>query len=204
MPLPPSLVVSGAVEGLVDEAVLRRLLQDVETIPGNIFGKYGKSFLRQNIRRYNQSACHFPWVVLVDLNHEADCAPALCEAWLPNPAPHMCLRVAVREVESWLLADRERLARFLGIAVTRLPRDPEALEDPKRTVIALAAQSRRRDIREDMTPRPGSGRRVGPAYTSRLIEFVADRGSGWRPTVAAENADSLKRCLRRLKGLANA
>lgn len=204
MPLPPSLVVSGAVEGLVDEAVLRRLLQDAETIPGNIFGKYGKSFLRENIRRYNQAACHFPWVVLVDLNHEADCAPALCEAWLPNPAPQMCLRVAVREVESWLLADRERLARFLGIAVTRLPRDPEALEDPKRTVIDLAAQSRRREIREDMTPRPGSGRRAGPAYTSRLIEFVADRSSGWRPTVAAENADSLKRCLCRLKGLAKA
>jgi hypothetical protein len=36
-------------------------------------------------------------------------------------------------------------------------------------VVELARYSRRRDIREDMVPRPGSGRSVGAAYTSRLI-----------------------------------
>jgi transposase len=46
--------------------------------------------------------------------------------------------------------------------------------------------------------RHGSGRPVGPAYASRLIEFAS---SSWRPEVAAQRADSLRRtidCLRRL------
>jgi hypothetical protein len=32
--------------------------------------------------------------------------------WLPQPAQLMCFRVAVRELESWLLADAEALAAF--------------------------------------------------------------------------------------------
>jgi len=193
------LVVSGAVEGPTDEAVLRRLLEEAGVAAGSVFGKSGKAFLRQNVQRYNRAAHHFPWIVLVDLNREAECAPALCKAWLPNPASQMCFRVAVREVESWLLADRERFARFLSVAITKIPRNPESLEDPKRAIVDLAAQSRRREIREDMTPRPGSGRRIGPAYTSRIIEFVTDRHFGWRPNVAAKSADSLHRCLRRFR-----
>jgi len=202
MSISPPLVIFGAVEGIVDEAVLRRLLVHTGITPGSVYGKKGKSFLRQRLDGYNQAAHIVPWVVLVDLNHEANCAPALRGSWLPNPAPQMCFRVAVREVESWLLADRERLAGFLSIAVTSVPQNPEALEDPKRTIVDLAAQSRRREIRQDMVPRPGSGCSVGPAYTSRIIEFVTNPRCGWRPNVAAENADSLGRCLRSLSRFA--
>lgn len=65
-------------------------------------------------------------------------------------------------------------------------------------MINLARRSRRRDIRADMVPRPESGRSVGPAYASRMIEFVIQR---WRPAQAALYAESLRRaieCLRRL------
>jgi len=134
----------------------------------------------------------------VDLNHEVGCAPDLRLQWLPAPARFMCFRVAVRETEAWLLADRERIARFLGVAIARVPRDPEALDDPKQTVVNLASRSRRRAIREEMVARPGSRRAVGPAYTSRLIEFATDPSAGWRPAVAAGNSDSLSSCLARL------
>ena len=107
----------------------------------------------------------------------------------------MCFRVAVRAIESWLLADREGLAHYLRIGRSIVPADPDNLLDPKGTVIELARRSRKRDIREDMSPRPGSGRRVGPAYTSRLIEFVEDRDNGWRPDVAVGASDSLRRCI---------
>jgi hypothetical protein len=80
-----------------------------------------------------------------------------------------------------------------------VPGPPETLPDPKRVLIELASRSRRREIREDMVPRLGSGRVVGPAYTSRLIEFVTDRRGGWRPGIAARSADSLARCIRRLR-----
>ena len=195
------IVITGAVEGDVDEAVLRRLVEHVGAAPGPVHGKNGKAHLRQRLNGYNQAARMSPWVVLVDLNHDADCAPPLRASWLPDPAPHMCFRVAVRMVEAWLLADREQLARFLSVAVARVPLNPETVDDPKHTMVELASLSRRREIREDMVPRLGSDRTVGPAYTARLIQFVLGTTAGWRPDVAAESSDSLNRCLRCLRWL---
>jgi hypothetical protein len=64
-------------------------------------------------------------------------------------------------------------------------------------VVDLARRSRRRAIRDDFVPREGSGRRIGPLYTSRMIEFVEDMTAGWRPDEAARLSPSLARCLRR-------
>ena len=189
-------------EGSVDEAVVRRLIEQVGGISGPVYGRNGKHHLRQRIANYNQAARQLPWVVLVDLDHDAECAPPLRSAWLPALSPHMCFRVAVRQVEAWLLADRERVAKFLSVSASRIPHNPESVEHPKHLLVDLARSSRRRDIREDMVPRPGSGRPVGPAYTARLIEFVISQRTGWRPDVAARFSDSLNRslrCLRRLK-----
>ena len=165
-----------------------------------------QNFIRQRIANYDQAGRFSPWIVLVDLDHDADCAPALRNAWLPDPSPRMCFRVAVRQVESWILADRERIAKFLSVSVAKIPHNPESIDFPKETVIGLARQSRRRDIREDMVPRPGSGRAVGPAYTARLIEFVINAHTGWRPDIAARKSASLHRalrCLRRIKNVPN-
>jgi hypothetical protein len=52
-----------------------------------------------------------------------------------------------------------------------------------------------------MVPRHKSGRKVGPAYTPRLIEFITDTKNGWRPDVAAQFSDSLDRCIRSIKSL---
>ena len=191
-------VISAAVEGIVDEAVVRKLIAHAEATPGDVYGKQGKSFLRQRIAGYNNAAEHAPWLVLVDLDNDEHCASPLRSAWLLQPAPYLCFRVAVREVEAWLLADTEHLAGFLGVARSRLPRDPERLANPKTTMVDLARASRRRDIREDMVPRPGSGRQIGPAYSSRLIEFAS---ADWRPDVAAGRADSLMRAMRCLERL---
>lgn len=191
-------MVSGAVEGLIDEAVLRGLLTHVGAAVGAVHGKHGKDDLRHGLRGYNSAARWAPWVVLVDLNRDEACAPPLRRLWLPDPAPGMCFRIVVRKIEAWLLADRERIARFLGVPLSRVPPSPEAVDDPKQLMVELARRSRRREIREDMVPRPGSGRQVGPAYTSRLVEFVERH---WRPGVAARSADSLRRCLKRLDQL---
>lgn len=193
------MVIRAAVEGITDEAVVRRLVHHVGAQPGPVYGKRGKGHLRKRIKGYNNSARFWPWIVIVDLNHDADCPPPLRAEWLPTPATKMCFRVAVREVEAWLLADRERIARFLGVSVSRVTQTPELEVDPKRTMINLAGKSRRRAIREDMVPRPGSGRAVGPAYGSRLIEFISTH---WRPELAAQSSDSLRRCLIHLREMA--
>jgi len=195
-----AILIYGAAEGPTDEAVLKRLLAEAGAVPGAVYGQNGKQSLKRDIRGYNNAALYSSWFVLIDLDHDAPCPSALREEWLPEPAPKMCFRVAVREVEAWLLGDRERISAFLGIGTVKVPRDPESLDDPKRTMVDLARQSRRRDIREDMVPRPGSGRSVGPAYTSRMIEFTSDSGR-WRPEVAAENSRSLLRCRNALNRL---
>lgn len=200
MPVTP-FVISSAVEGVVDEAMVKRLIVKAGGEIGPIYGKVGKSLLKQRISGYNNAAHHQPWIVLVDLNQEADCPPPLKAVWLPNPGPFMCFRVAVREVESWLLADRERFASFFKVRILDVPVAPELLDDPKNEVVELSRRSRSRDIRLDMVPRPGSGRKVGPAYVSRLIEFISDPQKGWRPERAAQASESLNRCLVRLREL---
>jgi hypothetical protein len=190
------VAITGAVEGDVDEAVIRSLIEHVQAKTHAIYGRNGKAHLQQRLSGYNQAARFSPWIVLVDLDRDAECAPPFRNSWLPDPSPCMCFRVAVRAVEAWLMADRENLARFLSVEIARIPQDVEAIDHPKVTMVDIARHSRRREIREDMIPRTGSGRVVGPAYTARLIEFVMGVKNGWRPEVAAERSESLKRCLR--------
>ncbi len=190
------MVVSGAVEGLIDETMLRRLVREAGGSAGPIYGKKGKVHLDRQLGGYNNAANYSPWSVLRDLDHDAPCAAELRSRLLPSPAPLMCFRIAVRTAEAWLIADRERLAEFLAVAVSRIPADPESLPNPKHALVEIARRSRKRDIRADMIPRPSSGRSVGPAYAARLIEFVE---VSWRPRAAAATSDSLKRCLKRLK-----
>lgn len=190
------IVVSAAVEGIVDDAVVRRLLVDAAAAAGAIHVANGKAHLKQRMSGYSHAAERYPWVVLIDLDHDADCAPILRHSWLSAPSRFMCFRVAVREVEAWLLADRDRIAQFLGVAQGKVPQNPDGIDDPKGTMVGLARRSRRREIREDMVPLPGSGRSEGPAYASRLIEF-SDKL--WRPDIAEQRSDNLRRCRRGLR-----
>jgi hypothetical protein len=193
------VVISAAVEGILDEAVIQRLVSYCGGQLGYVHGRKGKGHVRQRIGGYHQAAQYHPWLIVVDLDRDFDCAAHLRDAWLPaGPGPSLCFRVAVRTVEAWLMGDSESLAAFLGIGRNKIAADPEALDDPKTVMVNLARGSRRREIREDMTPEPESGRVVGRAYSSRLNEYVIGY---WRPEVAAQRVDSLRRalaCLTRL------
>lgn len=202
--MPPavtSVPISVVVEGRLDEAVIRVVVRHAGGTIGHIYGNRGKQYIRDRLEGYNRAATYAPWVVLIDLDYDADCAVPLRHAWLPQPSPMMCFRVAVRELEAWLLADRERLAQFLGVPAREIPLDPETITDPKAAIVSLAARSRRKRLRQEMVPRGGSGRDVGPAYNAWLIQFVTDSTKGWRPEIAAQSSESLRRalaCLRRL------
>ncbi|MDE0679149.1 MAG: hypothetical protein OXI11_02890 [Gammaproteobacteria bacterium] len=186
------VTISVAVEGAVDEAVMRKIVAHAGGQTGGVYGKNGKPDLLQKLDGYNNAARHAPWIVLVDLNGDAECAPSILNDWAPAPAPTLCFRIAVREVESWLIADAPTFAKYLSIRPGNLPPEPENLERPKDTVVNLARRSQRRFIRQDMVPREGSGRRVGPAYASRLIEYIKWH---WRPNAAAQRSDSLRRAI---------
>ena len=195
-------VVTAAVEGDLDEALLRRILDHVGMSVRAVYGRKGKRFLLESINGYNNAARYAPWIVLVDLDRDCDCAPPCAQKWLATPSARMCFRVAVRAVEAWLLADRERLAQLLGVSVARLPTNPDCLDDPKRELINLARRSRRHAVRDELVPRQGSGRSVGPLYTTRMIEFLQDETTGWRLDQALRVSESLERCVLRLRNLA--
>lgn len=181
-----------AVEGALDEAVLRRILSSLGIGILHTYGKRGKDYLRAKVHGYNDAARHGWWVVLVDLNEEAECAPPLVQAWLPQRNRNLQLRVVVRAIEAWLLADTEAIARFLKVPVATIPTKPEEEAKPKLTLINIARRSRSRAIREDVAPRPHIPNTEGADYTSRLIEFASQH---WNPDRAAGRSPSLKRTL---------
>ena len=155
-------MLSVAVEGISDEAVVRRLCAYAGVEIATVFVAGGKPKLDVRLGGFNHSAHHRPWLVLRDLDSDAECAPTLRRKLLPNPAVGMQLRIPVTAVEAWLLADRVRIAQFLGISPAVVPDRPDTLARPKRTLVDLAQRSRKRGIREDFVPRPGSARELGP------------------------------------------
>ena len=190
-----SQIVNIGVEGDLDEVVLKQMLKYARIEVAHVYGKRGKDDLRENIKRYNQAAQHGKWVILVDLNHDAECPPPFISSWLPARSPGLQLRIAVRAVEAWLLADRNEMARFLGVPGHRIPTYPEAEENPKATLIKIARRSKRKVIREDIVPSVNTTAIQGPGYTTRLIEFTRTR---WDPERASLNAPNLKRSINSL------
>jgi hypothetical protein len=64
------VVIAGAVEGLIDEAVMRCLVRHIGAETGPIHGRNGKHHLLQKLDGYNQAARNSPWLVLVDLDQD--------------------------------------------------------------------------------------------------------------------------------------
>ncbi|NTU63766.1 MAG: DUF4276 family protein, partial [Chloroflexi bacterium] len=147
------VTISAAVEGPTDEAIARRLIEAAGAEIGVVYGKHGKASLLQRLNGYNSAAGFAPWLVLVDLDRDADCVPPFRAACLPQPANTMCFRVAVHEVEAWLMADRQAMAHFLSVPMARIPLYPDQTPEPKRLIIDVAQRARRREIREGIVPR---------------------------------------------------
>ena len=188
------------VEGETDAVVVTRLLQGTGIFLDSIKVAGGKSKILEKLRGYNQSARFGGnWLVIMDLDQDADCAPGYLRRILPERSSKLALRIAVRSCESWLIADYERMSAYTGINVRLFPPHPDEETDPKQSLVDLIDKKCRRSrLRRDMLPIPGSGRRVGPNYAVILRDFTLEH---WRPEVAAERSDSLARCIRALEAL---
>jgi hypothetical protein len=190
-------------EGPTDSAVARRLIEAIGAVPGRDHfnpRKSGKSGVDLRVEGLNRQAIRYPVLVLRDMDSDAACPGALVASRLPSPAQKMCFRIAVRTVEAWLLADRHAFAAWIGVSPNRIPFRPEELNSPKRHIVDLARNSRKREIRAAMIPRTGSGVPFGPGFDGSLAAFAT---SIWDPTRAAKdgNCPSLSRALARLRAL---
>lgn len=200
MTTPP--LVTLAVEGKADVGVARAVLRAAgldASGPPYVMG--GNGNLNRQLAAYCSAATLAPWFVLRDMDHDARCAGDLVEQLAPKQPPLMCFRLAVRAAESWLLADRDALARELRVSKAIIPARPDELPDPKAALVGLARRSRSRDVRADLVPRDGSTARVGPGYVARVNAFAE---SSWRPAAAAAASPSLERCLAALSKLRKA
>ena len=108
----------------------------------------------------------------------------------------MLFRVAVRETEAWLLADRQGFAQFSGVPLHRIPENPEMLADPQMSLLNLVKKYGKRTVKADILPERGSAARVGLVYNQALCSFVQE---SWSPDRAAKVAGSLNRTRRRLR-----
>lgn len=187
-----------ATEDELSEAVLRRLLRHARRgySVGNAYGRGGFGYLRKTIIGWNRAARGVPFIVLTDLDN-CVCPPALIEQWLPATPkhPNLLFRIAVREVESWLLADSANLSEYLHINAKRMPENPDQIADPKKTLVDLARLSRSADVRGRIVPKSRSTATQGPDYNACLCAFVAGQ---WDIDLARANSASLDRAVRRL------
>jgi hypothetical protein len=165
-----------AVEDELSEWVTRRALasRPADYALGAVFSQAGSGYLKKRARAFNNAAKGWPFLLLTDLD-KMPCPQQLIDEWLGRPRhPHLLLRVAVREVESWLLGDPAGLSSFLGLRTALDFGNPEHLVDPKYELLKAAHKSPRRSLREALTWKDDSTGRLfqGPDYNATLAKFI--------------------------------
>jgi hypothetical protein len=139
--------------------------------------------------------------ILTDLDSE-ECPPTLIRKWFPtvgDPAllpKETVFRVAVREVEAWILADRDAFAKFMGIPKANFPEFPDDLDDPKQHLLGVLRRKGRKKRHREMLPRGNA--HIGPGYNAEICRFIEKK---WSPLRAAAKSPSLRRAIEALKRL---
>ncbi|MGB0876606.1 MAG: hypothetical protein ACPGXI_06030 [Mycobacterium sp.] len=188
-------MINAVVEGQSDTGVADALIRAANREVGRIIVKGGKSKLDPLIVNFHAASAQGTWLVIRD--SDAEC-PLILHARLTagiiNTHRSFLLRIAHPMAEGWLLADTAGFAGYFGVKLAQVPRDPESLTNAKDTVLRLCSSSRSRDIRRDMVV----GSKTGPLYVHHVNEFAAKH---WNVETAAQNSDSLRRALGRIRQL---
>ncbi|RTQ36871.1 DUF4276 family protein [Variovorax gossypii] len=188
-----------ATEDELSETVGLCLAAEAGLEVGQQLRRGGFGYLKSRLRNFCEIALHQPVFLLTDLDR-TKCGSTLVDKWMGDleRPENFVFRVAVREIESWLLADHDAIRSLLGGRVGRLPSDPDSLPDPKQALLALAARAPR-DIRDDLVATEGALASQGLGYNARLCHMVRQN---WQPARAADRSASLAKARMRLKELA--
>jgi len=158
--------------------------------------KGSNTSLIADIPKYVRASKHgVPHIVLTDLD-SVDCAPEMLrQLKVPKLHGKMLFRIAVREVESWILADQIGFAAFTGLPVAKLHILPDEIGDPKQTLMNLVRRSKKKKLKQDILPAPGSSASKGTFYNDVLGNFAR---ATWNVDRAARSSPSLRKALLRL------
>lgn len=179
-----------AVEGETDVPVAERLISRVGLEPINLMVGNGKAKVDKLLA---ERTFYGNVLVLRDLDRDAECAPTLIKKLLPYPTPSgLCLRIPVRSVECWLLADVEGFSKEFSVHLKSQEIKPDKSDDPKRDLINHCRRSKSPEVRNDMINVSARSGLTGPGYVTRIIDFAR---TGWDPERAAGRSPSLARAL---------
>ena len=128
------------------------------------------------------------WATPNDLGQ--DWFGVLCLSELPDG---FIFRVAVHEIESWILADKDGLARYLLISPDNFPDNSDAIPDPKQFLLNLVATKCRKKRFREMLPM--KGQKIGIGYNPVLSEFV---DTLWDIDQAILRSSSLRRAMEKI------
>lgn len=169
------------------------------TLARNSVNTRGITKLVPNLLRYMEQARHVQPVICI-ADTDGQCPVDLLKGWLDNHADtRFIFRLAVTEVESWLLADRKSLAKFFAVPIGKIPDHPDEISNPKREILALARRSRQRPIRTEVVS-PFDPHKPGSGYNLHLVQYVQTH---WQALHAAEQSPSLARAILRIRALGN-
>lgn len=184
---------------VIIEKMIKYALPDLNLTLSNFGRLEGKSYIQKKINDINNLSIPQPFFILVDLDEES-CAPQLIKQWLKRPCRNNLLfRIAVHEVEAWLLADVDGFSHFLQMDYSFINQEilnPDEIRNPKEKLISLVDRSRKRELKNDMVNKHQTYFRQGPGYNTRLIEYVL---SFWNIERAAKKSESLNRSLKALR-----
>ena len=188
-----------ATEDELSETIGIRLLAEMKSPlkASLLLRKNGFGYLRSKMNSWCEISSQQPVILLTDLDEKA-CASALIDDWFGQRyrPKNFLFRIAVREIESWLLADHDAMRSLLGNK-GKLPENPDDLDDPKRYLITLAKNAKR-DVRSDLVAVNGAIATQGAGYNARLCEVIRTQ---WSPVRAAARSASLRRAMNRINEL---
>jgi hypothetical protein len=176
--------------------LLSVLLPTWQVAPAPIV-KAGITKLVPELPRYAQVA-RFGSPVLCVADTDGQCPATLIDQWWPARQRHarMLLRLAVTEAESWLLADHDAMKMHFKVPSKQLPGEPDALDDPKATLLQLVHRHAPATLRREMVELDRAGQpRRSTGYSVHLEQFVAHV---WVPARAEVRSPSLGRAMTRL------
>lgn len=191
-----SIYINVVYEDAISEFVILKILNSFngKFTHNESFGGRGNGYIKKNLPGFNQASQTTPFLVLTDLDR-IECPIILLKDWMKfDKHPNLIFRIAVREIESWLIADQKGFSKFLGISEINIDKNPDQLSDPKNTLVNLVKKSRKRTIKEDIIP-INSNAMIGPNYNEQLINYVENY---WSLSRAIINSESLKRTIKRL------
>lgn len=189
-------MITVAVEGDTDVPFVSRLCEAAGfEVRAPIIDARGKHALDERIAGFARAGKGSPHLLVRDLDQDARCAVEWLSRTLPKErGEFFSLRLAVRAVEAWFLADREHAADCLHVSQSKIPVRPDEEDDPKLTIVSLARQSPKPLLKKLIVPAPGATRKAAPAYAQWLMEAA----QGWSFNRAKKNSDSLARAHRAL------